>query len=470
MSYNNILNPLFSSPNKDNIEGYLIHHNQPKSFKMLAARADFDLNRQMGRERITPLMVAVMEERFEFIYFLLANKKFLKLDLQDFRGYTALHHAALSASSAAYNLLIGLGINTGLKDRYRGTGEDLYRLTHPTFQPKYPLYYGDKVISLAEWEELNHTRFTEEYVLDRKIAIRMWAEEEKVLTNTPEDMFRDALYEEFLKNPLPRLSFRKDPVVGNTAYLLDDVRAGSILAEYVGDYNPYDEEKNVYAFPPVACNTHRGRASLIQDGTPNMFPEPIAMRGLHERVLFIALRDISAGETLTYDYGLNHSVKFHNYVELRGEELREWLQGRDLLSSALKISSFVPTLMELSAMRDLALVQYIIQTPQVLVSLFVDQLISKELLTRFVANSFPPQIHSLFDNIAEQAVFSDTPRDKAFIAHVKSHLEKGNYIMGASLLANQKRETESLNPDNPSIGSTLETLEAFIALAIQQQR
>ncbi len=112
----------------------------------------------------------------------------------------------------------------------------------------------------------------------------------------------------------PRLLIRSSPVHGAGCYTLDPIRKGARVLEYNGPRLPKSEADDRYSERTVTYLFGVGDHDTVIDGfgtamflnhhcDPNCQTEETE----DERILIHAIRDIAAGEELTYEYHLYDS-------------------------------------------------------------------------------------------------------------------------------------------------------------------
>ncbi|MGI4758107.1 MAG: SET domain-containing protein, partial [Janthinobacterium lividum] len=112
---------------------------------------------------------------------------------------------------------------------------------------------------------------------------------------------------------LPRLFLRSSPVHGCGCYTLDPIRAGSRVAEYDGPRMPKPEADERYRDREVTYLFGVSDRDIVIDGFGtamfiNHSCEPNCQTEEDdERIFVLALRNIAAGEELSYEYHLYDS-------------------------------------------------------------------------------------------------------------------------------------------------------------------
>ncbi len=112
---------------------------------------------------------------------------------------------------------------------------------------------------------------------------------------------------------LPRLILRSSPVHGCGCYTLDPIRAGARVAQYDGPRMSKDQADERYANRDVTYLFGVGDRNTVIDGFGtamfiNHCCEPNCQSEETENNIYVlALRNIAAGEELTYEYHLYDS-------------------------------------------------------------------------------------------------------------------------------------------------------------------
>lgn len=193
------------------------------------------------------------------------------------------------------------------------------------------------------------------------------------------------LYLHYIKNPRP-LSLH--PQIGNawSLHSFQPIKKGQIVTEYLGEWHPQSIRGSSYRFGPIDALNYRNCAAFAEDGFPNM--GAFYLYDTHDiplRVLFIALEDIEAGETLLINYGLNHLVKINHHTEYHLNQMLSYFTNNPLESHLEKLKSLTQ-----KSRRDLnwhqivdlenliAKSQYVFQTPSAAFHLLLNQVISSE--------------------------------------------------------------------------------------------
>lgn len=113
-----------------------------------------------------------------------------------------------------------------------------------------------------------------------------------------------------------RIQVRRSGVHGKGVFALQDIAAGEVVAEYVGEVISWDEAQERHPHDPSQPN-HTFYFHVDADRVIDANFGGNASRWINHacepncetdeqdgRIFIIALRDISAGEELNYDYGL----------------------------------------------------------------------------------------------------------------------------------------------------------------------
>lgn len=190
------------------------------------------------------------------------------------------------------------------------------------------------------------------------------------------------LYRSYQQLP-PKLFIRQGTGPGrHTLHALEAIPKGAGIVEYLGEWTSSTTGSS-YRFGPIDGARYRNYGAMADDGFPNM--GTFYLYGVDEiplRVFFIALEDIAAGDMLTINYGLSHSVKTLEHEEYRLDAMRQFFLNnpldhclnnmRNLLSEPLPKWETILKLENLTAK-----VQYLYQTPSALEQLLFHNVLNK---------------------------------------------------------------------------------------------
>ena len=108
----------------------------------------------------------------------------------------------------------------------------------------------------------------------------------------------------------PKVTPRKSPVAGNGLFALEAIKAGEEIASFDGEtYTWTDPLENLPNSPPLYVEDHaipigeweaRDSAGFARVANHSCSPNC----GIRDRIRIVALRDISTGEEITWDYDM----------------------------------------------------------------------------------------------------------------------------------------------------------------------
>jgi len=198
--------------------------------------------------------------------------------------------------------------------------------------------------------------------------------------------FLRPFYNIYLKRP-PKLYIKENTTQGcHSLHAFEPIPKGSIATEYLGEWAPESTIHSSYRWGPIDGLHHRNFGGMAEDSFPNMGAFYLYQtKDLPLRVVFIALEDIGAGEMLTVNYGMNHSVKVNYHDEYALDRLLNFFSTHPLKKCIERIEQLhTKKRTELGWAKTLELenltakIQYIYQTPSTLSLLIKEKIISYE--------------------------------------------------------------------------------------------
>lgn len=312
------------------------------------------LNTKTKHRHLTPLHFAAISGNME------AGEALINAgadpNAQDIRGWTALHHAALSGHEAMIRFLQVRGICSELCTLSGATYQNIIRLTqhHPLTGPTRILWRGEKgdlsPLSCEEFRKLTSAEYIEENLVSRKFLLDDWrCPIERNCEWSFSHEFKPACLS-FLKNQprhiLAEVSHdsqgRKLPFkIGLGLFAERDYAAKEIIGEYVGVQEDHDVE-NAYVLERINSLKYRNGMAQINDGFNNVILLVLHdVEGLPKRRIFVAVEPIRKGDQFCWNYGM-HSLKHLPYTELRAKEARDFIKREridDLMRAFLASAS-----------------------------------------------------------------------------------------------------------------------------------
>ena len=341
------------------------------------------LNRPVTSRGLTLLHVSVILGQYEAIKGLLevgANP-----NASDKRGWTPLHHAALSHHFLISQLLLGHGAEDHLQTDIEATYINILNFTkEPEVDPKsgISLMYhdGKEVVPLTQkkFRQLTGATYLEESFFDSVKYLECWKNEpEKV--NFP---FKDKVIGEYRAYRKPSLYMKSldslDSLIGYGIFSAEEIAKGQIIGEYVGKVYQKELDRTGYTITGNKDGKEfRNEMAMVNDGFPNVTIFPVSgVKGQSERQVFFAINRIRPGDQLVWNYGPNH-IKFDPRVELRPRELRDFIK----LCDYEELSKLV---FRMGTSQDITLdefcraekFRYVVGTPSVLFTLIIDGSVS----------------------------------------------------------------------------------------------
>ncbi len=146
-------------------------------------------------------------------------------------------------------------------------------------------------------------------------------------------------YEQFKKSP-PHIYVEKREGVGLNVCAGEDITSGTMVTEYLGEIKPgksFSDADGTYRFDPFDAGKKRGIAALINDGFPNCTVIPLPNTGgVRQRLLIFATCKIPKEDSIVYDYGPGHIIKFDRRLELHDEEMTAFFRKLPFFKRSLR--------------------------------------------------------------------------------------------------------------------------------------
>jgi hypothetical protein len=370
---------------------------------------------------LSPLHVAVIVNRAEVC------KELLELgadvNAPDKRNWTPLHHAAVGNHKEVISVLKTYGADLDLKNDTGGTYLNILTLIDSPIEEKetlIPLFYREdnakeRQLTAGEYKQITHSSYIFENIVDPSYLILNWLKEKPPLSNPDLLPLFDESWKKFLHHhPIHRLS----PMTHHGHPLPHQLSLGlfarqwmspmELIGEYLGEFQVKRPIPSLYSIlnGPDAVRFSND-ISRINDGFPNLgmlfFPD---RGGMSRRFVLTALEEIAPGEEFCWNYA-SHDIKLGPYIEIRQQPLRAFLKG-----------PFRKRIFEIVEARtkggfqnyaDFERLLYILQTPPVIFSLFLEGIIDLASLCMLGVYSkmggyIPIQYQEIFHFISQTGV------------------------------------------------------------------
>ncbi|MCE5319381.1 MAG: ankyrin repeat domain-containing protein [Parachlamydia sp.] len=373
------------------------------------------VNDNNTKHGFTPMHIAVMTNSLDAAQVLLDSGK-CQLDETDQNGATALHHAAVLGSMLFIQLLVSNGANETFQDGYGGTYQDILRLCHQKIDPAAQKVFV-RIASGTVQEETGIQFFqrTKATLIDADCLLSplLWLENWENIQHAEKLNARDvALRDRYLaRRPAPVFWMDHDPSVGYYLRAGQKIPRFTILGDYLGKIDPierktkcdnhkqmvlqkanqlkdwqkpffyHDSPEMQYGHSSIDAFAFRGQMALVADSFPNIVTRPIwRANGVYQRVIFVAAQDIDMGEILSIDYGNEHEVKRIPFKELRSEAMDTFFKthSQDALIDILKKENSRSANLDqqLERLANVAMVNYLLNSPTAMLKLYLTGLIS----------------------------------------------------------------------------------------------
>jgi hypothetical protein len=191
------------------------------------------------------------------------------------------------------------------------------------------------------------------------------------------------MYKAYLKN-MPPLFIQEGVSAGrHSLHALEPIRKGTVVTEYLGEWNPASTAPSSYRWGPIDGLYYRNFGGMVDDGFPNLGAFHLYnIEGLPLRILFVALEDIAAGEMLTINYGMKHSVKTLYHAEYASVRMHQFFAANKIEKCIHRIQELLPRKRsELGWARCVELeglttkLQYLYNTPSALINLLQQRIL-----------------------------------------------------------------------------------------------
>lgn len=349
------------------------------------------LNREEGVFQLTPLLVAAMTCNHFALQLLLEAGA--DPNVQDWKGFTALHHAAVFSDKVASNLLISYGAKEDIRNFYKGRASDILQLvTKPSSQIKIlyePKNQGDKkylfhAIPKDIFTDVENPTFSDYVYTGWERILLNWCKVKKEC-----DFFKNhgSAFEAYLKNP-PSLYIREECRtddgrsinVGAQTCAFSAIPAGSVICEYAGEEYDRDDKCNDHTldFTESVVDAYKIRSfgGMCSDSLPNCVVLAGELNG-RERSIFRAIENIKPGDPIVWDYEV-HSSKSTLHHEIRPQALRNFFSKNRVVDSIDKLFLLKPEGFNVERWSIDSYLDYLMSTPNAVVAMLIEELISIE--------------------------------------------------------------------------------------------
>ena len=317
----------------------------------------------------------------------------INLNSRDKCQWTPLHHAALFGKTDIIQFLLENGADPNLRNTFNGTYQDILNLTHLSPkdpQEKIPVFYKEthqseeRQLNALEYEKITESKYIEEDFISPEILIAFWHLNSSKILNAYSKKEYKPLKKDFAYTLLAP-SHEGAAITGLGVFAKRDYTPFEIVGEYCGIIenveNNYSAKFESLPSEKLVVNSKffSNAMSRINDGFPNLV---LVWRdntnGLPVRLLLMTVENISKGSQLCFNYG-NHKIKEGPYIELRGKELREFLETYDVenYKEVSKDEIFLNSVSD----HDYVIWQkftYVLNSPVVVFALILDGSISPE--------------------------------------------------------------------------------------------
>lgn len=355
-TYTSVLSQLKDPFQKEYPLHYAILSGGKKTVKANLAKYSKHLNTPATSYNLTPLHVAVMSGNVNTVKLLLNQKvtKSVNPNIQDFHGWTPLHHAAVKCNDQILDLLVAApNIDPEIKNHRGGTYRDLQRLIKPPVQ-EFALIKnsGDNEphkVGLEELKQQLQGTLSQEILTPPEGLIRDWANKETHLLDWSEENLAHndaytAAYEKMRQSD-PDIYLSKEhknekgkviDYIGWGAFANRDFQEGEFIGEYIGEDTSTWEgwKESDYYLDGIDGNTPKhifGHVTLTQTSNPNCEMRSVEnVRGRAMRYILTAIEPIKKDEPLVWDYGSKHPVKYGAMKELRKSSLEAYFKDNSV--------------------------------------------------------------------------------------------------------------------------------------------
>lgn len=358
------------------------------------------LNATTRKYKWTPLHVAVICDNVAAVRALVAAK--VDLDRRDSKGWTPLQHAALLGRTRCITHLICANAGVSVENQLGGNYRDIVRCLAPVQRadstPIKIVGEEGQTLTFGDFKRLTGATYLRETHLTPELMFEQWEHTPKPHEYPfVENYARE--YRNFCLLP-PTHQLKKvtcdsgnKPLTfspGLGLFATDDIFKGILIGEYKGLFSK-NSQPNEYSLADddgtgVDAQNYRNEFALANDGFPNIVLVPArGIGGLSTRDLFVAADPIERGEQLCWNYGFLPLLKWMRpYVELRPEEMREFISTDDLkylVQCSRKVGQRTCSFDEFVIGEKF---RYIVQTPSAVFLMIFDKILTPEEVEEFI--------------------------------------------------------------------------------------
>jgi hypothetical protein len=369
-----------------------------------------EINRPLSHLQFSCLQLAIMcgnQVMSEF----LASYEGVDINCQDAKGFTPLHHAAVTANDKMIDVLKKKKANESLKNYRNGTYIDLLCTTQ--FSHFFQSQNDNPFTSQEDYFKRVKAYFAHNIYTPAKIIA------DDYINGTISTKKRSIVYEKVEKQyptftkQRPKLALVQSPGIGFDVIAQQNIKKGEIICEYSGydvsmDKDPFAPPQDLeyqmgtidgdYQSAPI-----RGFGPLINDSFPNACSIQIEnLNGRDNRPLIIALEDINKGDRICINYR-RLLLKSGWHKELRIKNLEAFFNKHNI-STIMQWIQECPQLTNNKHFHEITQFFYILSTPSALIRLFVKRIVTLEEL--LLLDLFPwdsKEAKSLWDSVLKPA-------------------------------------------------------------------
>ena len=368
-------------------------------------------NEQSGPSKITTLHLAVMTGQYETVKKLLTIMK-VDPNSADWHGWTPLHHATVLQNARMINLLVKFGARCDLQNDQEGTPVDLHEMIHADSIPlKEKIYQvkddGDfEEMSREDFEEISGAKYIDRMWVKPEIFLQIWTQ---ATPSIPKGNFIKECRKQYydLTRDVQTIALQvegqdetgKKIPIGSSTVAMRDIKNNELICEYLGSYCPSEEildhESDTYRMSRIDGISARNLGPIIPDGLPNAMTLPLLnTKGLPERSVLVASRDIPKGTPIAWDYGKStikiarlgatdaeKSSLSNRYIEVFPHTLDTFLQANDFKTILMNFHQFLLTrkpLYDYENLSNLSVILYVLNTPIVFIKHVLNGNLSKK--------------------------------------------------------------------------------------------